>query len=98
MKRTATAHERRHMAKVAEMGCIVCEVCYGYTGTPSQVHHVRARHGWGRSGHKAIIPLCWEHHQGNSGVHNMGRTQFEERHGHSETKLLEMVLDRLSTN
>lgn len=94
MKRKSTAEERRHMAKVAAMGCIVCEVCYGYPGTPAQVHHVKERHGWGRSSHKATIPLCMEHHTGSTGIHTLGREGFEQRHGHSEIRLLEMVLDR----
>ena len=93
MKRKATTEERRHMAKVASMGCCVCER-HGYPGTPAQVHHVRARHGWGRSGHKAVIPLCWEHHNGKTGVHSMGRQQFEDMHGISEIRLLELILDR----
>lgn len=95
MKRRATAEERRHMAIVAGMGCIVCSHCYGALGTPAHVHHVRANHGWGRSGHKAVIPLCPEHHTGKTGVHSMGRKQFEELHGVSEIRLLEIVLDRV---
>ena len=47
MKRTRTAEEKRIMKRVAAMGCIVCE-SMGFHGTPSQVHHVRANHGWGR--------------------------------------------------
>lgn len=94
MKRTKTAEEKRVMQAVAEMGCIVCERA-GYPGTPAQVHHVRARHGWGRSSHKAVIPLCWEHHLGSTGVHSMGRQEFEDLHGISEIRLLEIVVKRL---
>lgn len=94
MKRTRTAEEKRIMQAVAEMGCIVCERM-GYPGTPSQIHHVRARHGWGRSSHKAIIPLCMEHHTGATGVHSMGREQFKDMYGKSEIELLEIVLNRL---
>lgn len=94
MKRTSTAEEKRIMKRVASMGCIVCERI-GYPGTPAQVHHVRANHGWGRSSHKAIIPLCYEHHQGNTGVHSMGREQFKDMYGKSEIEFLEIVLNRL---
>ena len=95
MKRTSTAEEKRIMKRVAEMGCIVCELFYNVYEPRVQVHHVRANHGWGRSSHKAIIPLCYEHHQGITGVHSMGREQFNDLYGKSEIELLEIVLNRL---
>lgn len=94
MKRARTAEEERMMSNVGEMGCLVCEHM-GYPGTPAELHHVRARHGWGRSSHKAIIPLCPEHHRGNKGVHSMGRQQFKDMYGKSEIEFLEIVLNRL---
>lgn len=94
MKRTSTAEEIRIMRRVAEMGCIVCERM-GYPGTPAEIHHVRVNHGWGRSSHKAILPLCPEHHRGNTGVHSMGREQFRDMYGKSEIELFEIVLNRL---
>lgn len=95
MKRKATAKDKRHMSRVAEMGCIVCELFYNVYEPRVQVHHVRANHGWGRSSHKAIIPLCYEHHQGITGVHSMGREQFNDLYGKSEIEFLEIVLNRL---
>ena len=97
MKRAATAAERRHMAKVAQMGCIVCSHCHGVDGTPAEVHHVRVSHGWGRSSHMLTIPLCPEHHKGKTGVHSHGRAEFEHLHGHGELDLLAIVQDRLGT-
>lgn len=82
------------MAKVAEMPCIVCETMGFYTH-PVQVHHVRLNHGWGRSGHTATIPLCWEHHVGATGVHSMGREQFKEKYGKTEIEFMEDVQTRL---
>lgn len=95
MKRSSTAAEKRHMQKVAEMGCIVCSHVYGYNDTPAQVHHVRVNHGWGRSSHFMTIPLCAEHHTGKTGVHSMGRDEFEAMHGFSELRLLEIVQNKL---
>ena len=96
MKRKASAEEKRHLAKVAAMGCAVCEFCLGYEGTPAQVHHVRVEHGWGRSGHKNTIPLCEPHHTGSGmGVHSMGREEFTEMYGRSELELLELVNERV---
>lgn len=95
MKRTSTAAEKRHMQKVAEMGCIVCSHIYGFADTPAQVHHARVRHGWGRTSHLMTIPLCAEHHTGKTGVHGMGREEFEQMHGYSEIDLLEIVQKKL---
>jgi hypothetical protein len=87
MKRSATAADKRHLAAVAAMPCILCQHI-GFDGTPAEVHHVRTRHGWGRSSHLNTIPLCPEHHRGNSGVHSMGRSEFAEAYGVSEMELL----------
>lgn len=94
MKRKATADEKKYLAAVARMGCIVCE-SMGFYGTPAQVHHVRLNHGWGRSGHKATIPLCREHHIGDTGVHSMGRDQFKQMYGKTEIEFMQDVQERL---
>lgn len=90
MKRKAARAEKQHLAEIARMGCIVCELM-GFYGTPAQVHHVRTKVGWGRDGHFNTVPLCWEHHQGKTGVHSMGREQFKAKYGYSEEELLAMV-------
>ena len=94
MKRTATATEKKHLARVAQMNCVVCEQI-GFVTPCQQVHHVRARHGWGRTSHMAVIPLCWEHHQGKTGVHSMGREQFAEMYGKSEIEMMDIINERL---
>ncbi len=95
MKRTSTAAEKRHLAAVVGLNCIVCRHCMGIHDTPAQAHHVRVNHGWGRSSHTMTIPLCPEHHTGKTGVHNMGREQFENLHGYSELELLAIVQNML---
>lgn len=94
-KPSTTAAEHSHLAAVAALGCILCQHL-DFGPTPAEVHHVRARHGWGRSGHFATIPLCPTHHRGQPfGVHDMGREQFTERYGISELDLLGVVRIRL---
>lgn len=94
MKRIATAAEKRHLALVAQMGCLVCEM-NGYPNTPAEVHHVRELHGWGRTSHYATIPLCPYHHRlGPDAIHNLGRLEFAEAHGISEIALLALVHKR----
>jgi hypothetical protein len=97
MKRgNANAAERRHMARVAAMGCIVCLESLGLHDSPAEVHHVHVRHGWGRSSHFATIPLCAQHHRLHRyAVHNCGAEAFERAHGVSETDFLELVSLRL---
>lgn len=95
MKRTSTAAEKKHLTRVSALGCIVCSHCYGNNETPAQVHHVRVRHGWGRSSHMQTIPLCAEHHTGSTGVHTHGREQFEQIHGFGEVELLAVVHKQL---
>lgn len=94
-KGKATAAERAHMGRVAAMGCCLCQFL-GHGQQAAEVHHVRARHGWGRSGHMNTIPLCPHHHLGQpGGVHDMGREQFAAHYGISETELLARVIDAL---
>lgn len=86
-----TAAERAHLGMVAAMGCCLCRHL-GLGATLAEVHHVRARHGWGRSGHFATIPLCPTHHRGQpGGVHDFGRAEFAAHYGISEIELLEAV-------
>lgn len=92
MKRSATAAEKSHMGRVHALGCIVCLECLGQVDTPAIVHHVRSRHGWGRSSHMDTIPLCyWHHVEPNYGVHGMGRDEFTALYGKSEMDLLTVV-------
>lgn len=95
MKRTSTAAEKRHLARVAAMPCCLC-MFLGWGATPAEVHHVRVRHGWGRSSHLDTIPLCAHHHRDQKdGVHGMGREEFTELYGISELQLLERVTQEL---
>lgn len=65
MRRNATLAEKRHMERVARLPCAVC----GQPG-PSMVHHIRAGQGMAqRANNFLTIPLCPEHHQGQTGIH-----------------------------
>jgi hypothetical protein len=41
-----------------------------------------------RSSHYDVIPLCWEHHQGKTGVHGLGTKGFPKHWGFTEEDLL----------
>ena len=57
-KKSATSKEKKHLSKVASLGCLICD-------QPSNIHHIRAGQGTAmRASHYLTIPLCKEHHQG----------------------------------
>lgn len=80
----STKDERRHFSLLADLGCILCRHL-GYGPTPAEIHHIR-RFG-GKRDNAPVIPLCPEHHRGNTGVHGLGRKQFEQRYGITEMEL-----------
>ncbi len=75
--------EKRHMGRVAELGCIVCDM-------PANVHHIRTER---IKNDFLTIPLCREHHQGDFSIH-MSKRQFENIYG-DELQLLAETLKRL---
>ena len=94
-----TEAEKRHMGRVAELGCCLCRR-YGWHGTPAEVHHVRTGTGAGRrASHFDVIPLCPAHHrQAADGLHVMGRKAWERAHGVTELELLADVQVQLFGN
>ena len=87
--------DRRHLARVAAIGCIVCRN-EGHGTTPPEytaIHHIRHQAGMGRRAPDTdAIPLCAAHHQtGGHGVaFHAGKEAFEARHG-TELELLAQV-------
>lgn len=90
-----SAAGKRHMGRVAELGCILCRHL-GYGATPAEVHHIREGQGAAmRASDLLTAPLCPEHHRGQSGLHGMGRKAFERTYKLSELDLLAMTLEAL---
>lgn len=88
----ADAEEKRHMGRVAAMGCILCSHVFDIHGTPALVHHLRTDQGKKRASHYDTMPLCPPHHADSGiGVHDMGRRQFAAKYGISEVGLLHLV-------
>lgn len=83
-----TKDEKKHLSRVAELGCAVCRRM-GYPGTPSELHHPRSGVGMGkRASHWDVLPLCVEHHRGKTGVHGLGTKGFPKHWGFTEEDLL----------
>lgn len=93
-----TNDEKRHLSRVAELGCIACYL-QGTPGTPAEVHHPRSGTGAGRkASHFDAIPLCPPHHRGTDhprtpSIH-LAKREFINRFG-TEAELLELVRRRL---
>jgi len=87
-----TKAERRHLDRVAGLGCIVCRI-HKSIYTPAGIHHIRAGVGMGqRSPHTRVIGLCSAHHQtgGHEVAIHAGRATWEANYG-TELELLEAV-------
>jgi hypothetical protein len=61
---------KKHMNRVAELGCVVCWRMSGVMGTPAQLHHPREGQGGAQRGSNwLVIPLCPYHHVVPHGIH-----------------------------
>ena len=79
-KKRPNKAEREYMSKVANHGCIACEIDGKIS--PAEIHHIRNHTGMGlRPSHFDIIPLCASHHRtGKISVH-LNKNAFIERYG-----------------
>jgi hypothetical protein len=92
-----TAAEQAYLAKVATLGCILCWTL-GYGATPAQMHHVREGQGMSqRASHFLSVPLYAEHHEGQLGLHGLGRRAFSQRYKLDELDLLALTLEALAS-
>ena len=58
---------------VAQLDCVVCKRTDGLL-SPPELHHVAE--GSGARSDFAVVPLCMEHHRGDTGLHGMGVKRF----------------------
>jgi len=89
----STKNEKIALDKIARLGCILCRTALGVQDSPAELHHYR-RFGQPRSA-SDILPLCPEHHRGNTGVHGLGRKGFEAKWAVTQEALLEKVNELL---
>ena len=96
-----TNDEKKHLDLISQLGCVVC-ARLGYGATPAEIHHPRKGTGLAlRASHYDAIPLCVEHHRGQTGVHGLGTKGFAKHYGFDESDLLEttkILLDQLKNN
>jgi hypothetical protein len=80
--RTPTKAEQEHMDAVRALGCIIC---YG----PASIHHCDTGQG-GRKDHMKALPLCHWHHQGEEGIHTLGRKRWSARFGTEQELMIKV--------
>lgn len=80
--------EATHKANLARLGCMVCRRLYGqHQPGPVELHHYRGG-GWGKGDYTTLMPLCYEHHRGHTGVHGLGTKAFSAHYGFDQGDLL----------
>ena len=92
--RTGTAGGLRHMRRVKQLPCMICD-----RPPPSDAHHCQSTGYKGDSGKMArddfkTIPLCKNHHQGPEGYHTQKST-WEAAFG-KDHEFLAVVADALA--
>lgn len=90
----SSAAAKRHMGRVAALGCIACSIlCLGETD--ACVHHIRE--GRIERNDFLTLPLCPSHHTGTGLSIHMTREQFLRSLGVlSEFDLLAIVLEQIA--
>ena len=92
-----TKDEKKHLDLLSQLGCALCAKL-GHPGTPAEIHHPRTKaRGIGlKASHYDAIPLCVEHHRGQTGVHGLGTKGFAKQYGLDESELLAYTQELLS--
>lgn len=88
--------EKEHMARVADLGCVVCRML-GLGCVPAEIHHIEGKTKKGS--HMKVLPLCFEHHRRGGDKEPISRhpykKRFENAYG-TEEELLKRVNTYLS--
>lgn len=59
-----------HIAHVLTLPCAICQALGMQQVGRTYAHHIREGQGASQRAHDELtVPLCWEHHQGRTGIH-----------------------------
>lgn len=87
---------KRHMHRVRELACVLCEHLGMRQEHITEAHHIREGQGAAQKADDMLTcALCEEHHRGASGVHGLGKRGFFAKYKIEELDLLAMTLERL---
>jgi hypothetical protein len=91
MKTTKTKHEKEHMNKIADLGCIICRKM-GFPNSPAELHHIKDKTGMGRKASNfEVIPLCPRHHRQGKDSYHYSPKEFTEKWGTQKELLTEVL-------
>jgi hypothetical protein len=88
MTKPATKKQRSRWEIIRALGCIATRhdiPC----GRQAAIHHCETGMG-GRKNHDKVIPLCHFHHQGEQGIHTIGRKAWQEKY-RTEQELMALL-------
>ncbi len=92
-----SAASKRHLTRVAALGCILCRHL-DRGETPAEIHHLREGQGAAQRGSDfTAVPLCPACHRGADGLHGLGVRGFQRRYKLDELDLLAMTIEALET-
>ena len=84
-----TAAGLKHMGRVKQLPCVCCGA------TPTSAHHcISGRYSQAKASDYDTIPLCYEHHQGATGIH-ANKAAWEATYG-LDTDYLAVTRDMLA--
>ena len=81
---------KEYIARIHDLGCVVCEVMGMQQSTPTEAHHVESVRD--DNSDFAACALCVDHHRGANGVHGLGRRGFVIRYRLSDVDLLSLTI------
>lgn len=82
-----------HAIRVRRLTCVACLVLEQKHTLPIEVHHIE--HNRHEFSDFLVLPLCWEHHNGFTGIHGRHRLGFEKLHGITQLQLLGVTISLL---
>ncbi|MGH1361014.1 MAG: Ref family recombination enhancement nuclease [Burkholderiaceae bacterium] len=89
-----TAASKRHMGKVAALGCILCDIS-GRGYQEAEVHHIQSGAMGKRANDFLTVPLCPPCHRGSAGRH--GNQTLLNAVKENDFTLLAKTIERLTT-
>jgi predicted class III extradiol MEMO1 family dioxygenase len=81
---------RAYLAKIHELGCVVCSHMGVEQSSITEAHHVESVRD--SNADFATVALCIDHHRGKNGVHGLGRRGFVTRYGLTDIDLLALTV------
>ncbi len=75
-----------HEQRLRRLVCVACFAIKGLRHPMEELHHIETvRHPFSDF---LQLPICWEMHQGFTGIHGRHRLGFEKLHGVTQLQLL----------